>query len=667
MGDKVKKSETEKQKKSKNEHITMVARTLDISYDEAKTMMKKLKDSYELKYSEYWKNRFWEVPAAEQETEARRIVDKRKARIDAKERRLSIIVSETSLSHDEAAALMKKAKDEYGINNKEFMKSQLYKYPENEFERAYRAYLQIGKNEYITKVAQTIDMTYDEAKAMMKKAKDEYGIKYKDFAKLQLYSYPEDEIEGIYRAYCEEKLQKRRNKYIVQVARILDITYDEARAMMKPLKDSMELKYVEYLNNKFWEIPEDEQKTAAKKIVSRRKANKEVKERRIETIVSETSLSHEEAAALMNKARADYGISNKEFMSLQLYKYPEDQIQAVYEAYCEEKRQETNDAIEEYYQLIMSATGWSREKAEEEYHKAREARHCTLKEFYIYHFYELTEEQRNDVFLLNDSKEIMRKFDTDRVFVSIICNKHKTNEFFSDCVIRPWCNNLKITEDEFKEKFKNSHRIIYKPLEGHKGFGIQAYALTPENMSEVYAKLRQLPEGVVEQFVKQHPDINKITDASLNTIRVVTISSNTKPVTPDGKKFDIAYAAFRMGGGTAIVDNFHSGGICAVINKETGEIETDAVDGMGKVFAVHPMTKTKIKGFKIPFFKEALDMVEKACTEREIEGYLGWDVAISEDGPELIEVNTQPGVVLISTPYAVEKKGAMPMMRKYLG
>lgn len=602
----IKKSERGKKKREKNEHITMVAQTLNISYDEAKTMMKKLKDSYELKYSEYWKNRFWEVPVAEQKTEARKIVDKRKAQIEEKERRIDIIVSETSLSHDEVTSLMKKAQDEYGISNKEFMDLQLYKYPESEFKR-------------------------------------------------------------MHRVYCEEIQHASRNKHINEVARIMDITYDEAKAMMKPLKESLELKYVEYLKYRFWEIPEEEQENAAKKIVSRRKANKEVKERRIETIVSETSLSHEEAAALMNKARTDYGISNKEFMSLQLYNYPENQIQAVYEAYCEEQRREKNEAIEEYFQLIMTATGWSREKTEEEYRKARKARHCTLKEFYIYHFYELTEEQRNDVFLSNDSKEIMRKFDTDRVFVSIICNKHKTNEFFSDCVIRPWCNNLRITEDEFKEKFKNSHRIIYKPLEGHKGFGIQAYALTPENMSEVYANLRQLPEGVVEQFVKQHPDINKITDASLNTIRVVTISSNTKPVTPDGKKFDIAYAAFRMGGGTAIVDNFHSGGICAVINKETGEIETDAVDGMGKVFAVHPMTKTKIKGFKIPFFKEALDMVEKACTEREIEGYLGWDVAISEDGPELIEVNTQPGVVLISTPYAVEKKGAMPMMRKYLG
>ena len=96
----IKKSERGKKKREKNEHITMVAQTLNISYDEAKTMMKKLKDSYELKYSEYWKNRFWEVPVAEQKTEARKIVDKRKAQIEEKERRIDIIVSETSLSHD---------------------------------------------------------------------------------------------------------------------------------------------------------------------------------------------------------------------------------------------------------------------------------------------------------------------------------------------------------------------------------------------------------------------------------------------------------------------------------------------------------------------------------------------------------------------------------------
>jgi len=59
-------------------------------------------------------------------------------------------------------------------------------------------------------------------------------------------------------------------------------------------------------------------------------------------------------------------------------------------------------------------------------------------------------------------------------------------------------------------------------------------------------------------------------------------------------------------------------------------------------------------------------MVTEAINKNKLEGYLGWDVAIAEDGPILIEVNDRPGVVLLSTPYAAQKKGMKHVLAKYL-
>ena len=138
------------------------------------------------------------------------------------------------------------------------------------------------------------------------------------------------------------------------------------------------------------------------------------------------------------------------------------------------------------------------------------------------------------------------------------------------------------------------------------------------------------------------------------------------PVTADGKYMDIAYTSLRIGGGTSIVDNFHSGGMVANVDMGTGSIITDAVDDNRNVFTHHPMTGIKFRGFKIPYYREALAMVCEAITKNRVQGYLGWDIAIKEDGPILIEINTDPGVVLLTSPYIPEKRGMKYVLEKYL-
>lgn len=330
------------------------------------------------------------------------------------------------------------------------------------------------------------------------------------------------------------------------------------------------------------------------------------------------------------------------------------------------KEADYQQALKTNIPKVMEKTGWDWEYAEMKYLDAKKRTECTPKEYYMYRFYELSDEEQATMFLITHQRKLRKKFDTRQEFVNIICNKEKTNLYFSELVRRPWCVNTKASFEEFCEVFKDTKRIMYKPTGGHRGFGIEAFYITPENMQEVYDKLKTYPEGVVEEFVNQHPEMSRLSPASVNSLRFVTLSSFEHPVTPDGKNADVAYSIVRIGRGDSIVDNLHSGGMVANVDLETGCLATNGADRNGFMFEAHPESGTVIKGFKVPYFEEARELILKTIMEKKVEGYLGWDIAISVDGPKLLEVNTCPGADGLQTAHAQEGRGMKYVMDKYL-
>lgn len=356
------------------------------------------------------------------------------------------------------------------------------------------------------------------------------------------------------------------------------------------------------------------------------------------------------AEAKSAKSENGVGVKSKEAMDKQARK----------EAHYQKK-------VKEAMNHVVEVTGWDYDYALAQFEDAKKRTQCTPKEYFIYRFFDLTKEEQAEVFLADYSKKIIKHYPVSKEFYAMLYDKEKTNEYFPELMGRPWCVNTKITEDEFAARFADAKRIMYKPIAGHRGQGAEAFYVNPENVREVYQTLSGYPEGVVEGYVIQHPKMASLCPSSVNTIRVVTLSSNSKPVIKGTDKYmDIAYTSVRVGGGNSIVDNFHSGGMCAAIDLETGKIVTNAADMEGNVFEQHPVTGTVFKGFEIPFYHEMLDLIRKTIKEKKIEGYLGWDIALTENGPVLIELNDRPGVVLLSTPWAADKKGQKAVMAKYM-
>ncbi|MGH6893686.1 MAG: sugar-transfer associated ATP-grasp domain-containing protein [Dongiaceae bacterium] len=112
--------------------------------------------------------------------------------------------------------------------------------------------------------------------------------------------------------------------------------------------------------------------------------------------------------------------------------------------------------------------------------------------------------------------------------------------------------------------------------------------------------------------------------------------------------FEVTNAAFRMAvNPVSPVDNFHSGGIAAAVDIATGRLGPATDLGHGPDFKWHdrhPFTGAEITGRQLPMWRETVDLAVRA--HRVFHDYVlvGWDVAVLEDGPCVIEGNRGPDV-----------------------
>ena len=150
--------------------------------------------------------------------------------------------------------------------------------------------------------------------------------------------------------------------------------------------------------------------------------------------------------------------------------------------------------------------------------------------------------------------------------------------------------------------------------------------------------------------------MNKLYNKSVNTLRMFTFYK-------DGQAYFLQ-AILKVGNG-GVVDNFSSGGMYIYVDDE-GTVYAEAIDQMDNKYYKHPISNETIVGFKVPMFKEAVGMVKEAAKVVPEMGYIGWDVAISEDGPVLVEGNCYPGVFQVKPSLVEKKEGIIPKYNKVM-
>jgi hypothetical protein len=88
-----------------------------------------------------------------------------------------------------------------------------------------------------------------------------------------------------------------------------------------------------------------------------------------------------------------------------------------------------------------------------------------------------------------------------------------------------------------------------------------------------------------------------------------------------------------------------------------------AFDADGGTYAVHPLSGVSIVGFAVPYYSDAVALLDEVSPVIPQVPYLGWDVAITPTGPILIEGNPNTGVYQLKPSLSGVRTGLLPEYR----
>ena len=268
--------------------------------------------------------------------------------------------------------------------------------------------------------------------------------------------------------------------------------------------------------------------------------------------------------------------------------------------------------------------------------------------------------KERETVLTRGKNNIFVKYYNNKEFNHIFLNKNEFNSVFKDYLNREYIILNGKNKDEFNKFLKGKKIIFCKPTSGTHGDSMEKIVVSDFN-GDLYNYLYNKNLVLVEEVVIQCSEMNKLYPYAINTVRIITVNRY------DNKQLVVA-AYQRIGNHGYIVDNYNGGGMVVPINEKTGVIEYPAVDKLKNIYYKHPMTNTDIVGFKVPKYKEAVKLALKASKVVKEIRYVGWDIAITDKGPVIIEGNEYPGHDIYQLPvHRTNNIGVLPKFEEALG
>jgi len=261
--------------------------------------------------------------------------------------------------------------------------------------------------------------------------------------------------------------------------------------------------------------------------------------------------------------------------------------------------------------------------------------HWEFDEFFLFDFEHSSEKEKKQ-FVPEFEKNVFCDQINDSQQADLFLDKWTTYCYFKDYFKRDVLNIRSLDDldqDDFKTFIENHKEFILKPVFAARGHGIRIVRTT--GYSDAKSQLKTifnsgLTAFVLEELIIQEQTMAAFHPSSVNTLRIATLRLNDR--------VEIIHPRIRLGRGDAVVDNAGSGGIIGNIDLKTGQVYA-ACDKKGIKYDLHPDTGLKIVGFKIPRFEEALELVKQLSNVLPKVKYVGWDVALRDDGWVMIEGN----------------------------
>lgn len=200
-----------------------------------------------------------------------------------------------------------------------------------------------------------------------------------------------------------------------------------------------------------------------------------------------------------------------------------------------------------------------------------------------------------------------------------------------------WYNGEKMEFSSFETFLQHDMDAFCKEVNGESGKG--AFPLHIEQ-GKIFVQEKQIPIDelkdkfgratfIVQERLKNHPEIDAVYSKSLNTIKLITFLNDDGTV-------DFFDSVMRFGAGGNIIDNASQGGVFVGV-EEDGHLQEVGYHepGIKKnliVPGIHPDTNVRFGGMKIPYWDDLLAAAK--AFHKFFYGIpsIGWDVALTPNG-----------------------------------
>lgn len=282
-------------------------------------------------------------------------------------------------------------------------------------------------------------------------------------------------------------------------------------------------------------------------------------------------------------------------------------------------------------------------------------RYQTTFEHYAQWDYRILNARERRTFMTEPKSAMLSRAFNSQQKRDIFDDKERFAEHFAAEIGREWLDVSSASVEDVQAFLTANPKVIAKNPEGVGGYDIQVYEAS--EIPDVAAWKQQLIEQhtpLLEQFLVQHPEMDRLYPESVNTLRIVTYLHQNGDVS-------VLARVLKIGNGGKI-DNYSNGGMYTMLD-EAGRAMHAAYDGEGTVFDVHPATGVRIEGFQVPLFSEVIAFAERLARYVPEMPYIGWDIAITPERPVVIEGNHNTGVFQSRPAVSGIRTGLLPVYR----
>ena len=282
-------------------------------------------------------------------------------------------------------------------------------------------------------------------------------------------------------------------------------------------------------------------------------------------------------------------------------------------------------------------------------------------DYTVFGFVNVKGEDRK-TFLTYNKNTALAAMANDKEYTHFFKNKLDFNERFAGFIGRNYIDLNKADENEFEAFCKKYETVFAKYPASFGGQMIRCIKIQEiSDFNALYNELKNEGQVLIEEKIIQHHTMNELCSRSVNSVRVVTLRGKEGSV-------HYLYSLLRIGSGNKDVDNITSGGMYILLDEKGKSISKAFCDKTALYYDKHPVSGVSLTDFAVPMHDEAVALCIKAADVVPQIGYVGWDVAVTENGPVLIEGNVLPGYDMCqNTNLSGKKKGILPVIRSISG